>query len=66
MTITGSRPISPAAQMPAPLLGPLVLSTLALAFAGQILLIALQLAVPSLAPAGPPQLLDFQVFRIAG
>ncbi|WP_372917992.1 hypothetical protein [Sandarakinorhabdus sp.] len=67
-TMTGSRPFSlaPAAQMPAPLLGPLVLFTLALAFAGQILLIALQLAVPWLASAGPPQLLDFQVFHIAG
>ena len=66
--MTGSRPIppAPAAQASAPLLGPLVLFTLALAFAGQILLIALQLAVPSLAPAGPPQLLDFQVFHIAG
>lgn len=66
--MTGSRPISPApaAQASAPLLGPLVLFTLVLAFVGQILLIALQLAVPSLAPAGPPQLLDFQVFHIAG
>lgn len=49
-----------------PLLGPLVLLVLALAFAGQILLIALQLAAPPIAADGPPQLLDFQVFHMAG
>ena len=49
---------------PAPLLSPLALLALCLAFAGQILLIALQLAGPP--PAGPRQLLDFQVFHIAG
>ncbi|WP_310474932.1 glycosyltransferase family 87 protein [Sandarakinorhabdus sp.] len=43
-----------------------MLLVLCLAFAGQILLIALQLGVPALAPKGPPQLLDFQVFHIAG
>lgn len=50
--------------LPAPLLSPLALLVLCLAFAGQILLIALQLAGPP--PAGPRQLLDFQVFHIAG
>jgi hypothetical protein len=49
---------------PPPLLSPLALLVLCLAFAGQILLIALQLAGPP--PAGPGQLLDFQVFHIAG
>jgi hypothetical protein len=53
-------------EQPPALLSPLVLLVLCLAFAGQILLIALQLGVPSLAPKGPPQLLDFQVFHIAG
>lgn len=60
----GARAGLPAATPP--LLGPLALLALALAFAGQILLIALPLAVPSLAPAGPPPLLDFQVFHLAG
>lgn len=49
-----------------PLLGPLVLLVLLLAFAGQILLIALQLAAPRMAADGPPELLDFQVFHMAG
>ena len=49
---------------PVPLLSPLALLALCLAFTGQILLIALQLAGPP--PAGPQQLLDFQVFHIAG
>ncbi|OYX76276.1 MAG: hypothetical protein B7Y82_13785 [Sphingomonadales bacterium 32-65-25] len=51
-------------SLPAPLLSPLALLALCLAFAGQVLLIAMQLAGPP--PAGPRQLLDFQVFHIAG
>lgn len=51
---------------PPPMLSPLVLLVLVLAFGGQILLIALPLAVPRMAADATPVLLDFQVFHIAG
>lgn len=66
MTTASHIPPDSGSKAVAPLLGPLAMGLLGLAFFGLVSAVAWNLAVPSPDQTTPPTLLDFQVFHIAG